>query len=102
MNSSRLRRVSAAPKLAMTMMMTVLRCARRRPNSSASTRRARPPFNAIATSAAIGSAQPKENGPIGVSNPPKIAPSAPAIANAKYAPQATNSPCAKLAKRKIE
>ncbi len=34
MNSSRLRSVSAAPKLAITMMMTVLFCERSRPNSS--------------------------------------------------------------------
>ena len=68
MNSSRLRSVSAAPKLAITMMMTVLRRARRRPNSSTSTSSARPPVSAMATSAAIGSAQPNENGPIGVSS----------------------------------
>ena len=74
MNSSRDRSVSAAPKLAMTMMMTVLFCERSRPKSSASTPSARPPFSATATSVAITSAQPNENGPIGADRPPDSAP----------------------------
>ena len=71
-----MRSVSAAPKLAMTMMMTVLFCERSRPKSRASTPRARPPFSATATSVAITSAQPKENGPIGAERLPDSAPSA--------------------------
>ncbi len=82
MNSSRLRSVSAAPKLAITRMMMLLRLSRRRPNSSASTSSASPPVKATAISAASGSAQPKENGPIGVSSPPETLPSAPAAASA--------------------
>ena len=42
MNSSRLRSVSAAPKLAITMMMTVLLRSRSRPNSNASTQQREP------------------------------------------------------------
>ena len=65
MNSSRLRRVRAAPKLAMTRMMTALRRARSGPKRRASTRSARPAVRAAATSAARGSDQPKEKGAIG-------------------------------------
>ena len=71
MNSSRLRSVSAAPKLAITMMMTALLRSRsaaeqqrvdeqREPAGQRRWRRAR----------AIGSDQPKENGPIGAARPP--------------------------------
>ena len=83
MNSSRLRSVSAAPKLAITSTMTVLRRCLSGPNSRRSTPSARPPFSAIAAKRATGSAQPNEKGPIGAARPGKTDPSAPAAASAK-------------------
>jgi hypothetical protein len=63
-NSSRLRSVSAAPKLAITMMMMDPPLARRRPNSTASLTSASTPVSTIARTAANGSDQPNENGPM--------------------------------------
>ncbi len=71
MNSRRLRKVSAAPKLAITRMITALRRSRSGPNSTASTSSARPAVSATAITAAIGSDQPNENGPIGASSEPE-------------------------------
>ena len=66
MNSNRLRKVSAAPKLAMTRMITALRRARKGPNRTASTRSASAAVSTTATTVAKGKDQPKENGAIGV------------------------------------
>ena len=69
MNSSRLRSVSAAPKLAITMMMTELpsvaqAAEQQRIDQQAPARRSA----RLRASAPIGSAQPNENGPIGASS----------------------------------
>jgi hypothetical protein len=75
--------VRAAPKLAITRMMTALRRARSGPKSNLSTRSARPAVRAAAATAAIDKDQPNENGPIGVRSVGARYPSAPLTASAK-------------------